>query len=466
MQLICSRKRFIFLKAPTGVGKTLIAMAYAQLQFDTRRVYLTATKGLEDQISSLHSSHVYEIRGHNNYRCFQHSEGGCDGGIFCEYRPKVSDSLTYDTVLTNYAHWIHANDILGKFDLLICDEGHRTHAVLADCMKVIIELESVERYCAFRLPPLYSSIEQWKEWADKAIDYLVDPISADYPLKVRRLEAQLNRLASLDEFNTIVKIDTFYGTVEFSIIWATKFAESNLFCSIKKVILMSATLNQGHQRLLGISDSDAEWIELDSPFPARNRRFYFVNRKPQIWVKRNTTHSGLATIIRRHDEIIQSRSNSKGLIHSRSYALTRTAQTITGMKSSIRFCFDAQDTAQAIRDFRRTQIGSALAGPALTEGYDFPEQEINYQIFLKVPYLDRSDEVTQRRIADDPDYEPYEIVSSIQQAAGRIQRLMSNRSQSFMLDAAWYHFARKYKHLFDHWFSQSWENCTEIPEEL
>jgi Rad3-related DNA helicase len=155
-------KRDIFIQAPTGTGKSLIALELSRM-FKTNRqksYILTSEKSLQQQYEndcrgkfSKHHSDVTSISGIDTFLCDVNGEkfslGVCRNlglsnkeaiatmpcAATCGYLSRWDEARQSDRVLMNYSYWlIQMNYVLPKMyknppfsrrDVVICDEAHK-----------------------------------------------------------------------------------------------------------------------------------------------------------------------------------------------------------------------------------------------------------------------------------------------------------------------------------------------------
>jgi Rad3-related DNA helicase len=153
-QISRSSCRTTVVNAPTGVGKSLIYSASSALM-GLRTLVLVRTKALQDQNLEGLGEFLYDIRGHGNYPC---AVGRADDGEFecsaalgeCPYRDRdVPQARAAERVQTNYAHWLALAragdpDRLGKFDLIVLDEGHNAHDEVTNHLGITVAPRWVE----------------------------------------------------------------------------------------------------------------------------------------------------------------------------------------------------------------------------------------------------------------------------------------------------------------------------------
>jgi Rad3-related DNA helicase len=251
---VLNAKRFTGLAVPTGGGKSLIGVATALLHPDVKRaVYLTSTKGLQDQAAADFAAvGMVDVRGQRNYPCravqpgeplekFKRSrfhvgcdEGPCHAGVDCrdapakagngrrlsmanivrprcEYFGAVWDAWRAPLVITNYAMWLAATEYaegLGEVDLLILDEAHDADKELESFLTMEISLEDAKALSGKLLT--HSDTATWRDWARHHLPKLaarIEDLETHPPTDVtgvrdlrqlKGVHGKLERLAKID----------------------------------------------------------------------------------------------------------------------------------------------------------------------------------------------------------------------------------------------------------------------------
>ncbi|MEM3063437.1 MAG: DEAD/DEAH box helicase family protein, partial [Nitrososphaerota archaeon] len=163
-------KKFIFIEAPPGTGKTAVAVALAK-SFKNA-YYLCSTKSLQDQLKSDYTDCIKYIKGRSNYECIIHTYSkdqfltikkneytdssayksidkyyepyksliadqscascfckfvGCNKCNYCPYLISKSEALSHPITCANYSWYfyykLYSDKTIAK-NLIICDEAH------------------------------------------------------------------------------------------------------------------------------------------------------------------------------------------------------------------------------------------------------------------------------------------------------------------------------------------------------
>jgi len=489
--------RFLALSAPTGSGKSVLAVLSGLLS-GRRTLILTATKGLQDQYRDSVSfadspTLIADIRGQNAYPCrildYPTAEDGpCHLGFSCPVRDRgrcpyhnaLSQARMTATqvVVSNYTCWLALSKYgsgLGDFNLLVCDEAHRAFDCLSDFLSVNIRNEE--------LLPLGASIPEkdldWSTWARgllPRVDGLLSALRSDLndryrggfslsvrdTRSVRRLQSLLNKLERLATISTEWIATRRFDNFSLTPLWPGTQAEGSLFRSIPRVVLMSATLTPKALALLDVPPDAYSLYSMPSSFPPTSRPVIHV---PTVRLDYRSTESDLALWAARIDQIIEQRPDKKGIVHTVSYARRDTFLHLSRNKDRLISHESASNLAEAVSNFRRTSSPMVLVSPSLSEGWDFPYSDCEYVVIGKVPYEDTREPVSRARAEHDPELPSYHAMQTIVQASGRAMRSASDRCEVIIIDDNWRWFYRRYHPFAPEWFQQAvvWNQTMPSP---
>jgi ATP-dependent DNA helicase DinG len=508
---IRSKKRFIGAVAPTGFGKTLYGVAISLLTPEVNRaLYLTSSKGLQDQIGSeFHALGLVDVRGQRNYPCdaiestgqltkYRRHRGyvGCDSGPChagvrcglapdkqtpyvrpaCKYYGAVFDARESNLVSTNYAMHFAAGAYsqgLGDFDLIILDEAHDADKQLEAFLSFEITSDDLNVLRGKNLES--AELADWKKWADhhffklaSQIEQreLMPPDNSEGVQEMRKLKAVLGKLGRLRDIapgDWILELDR---TAKFSPLKVSKYAEEHLFRKAKKVILTSATLTRKTLQLLGIPLEESELLEFKSSFPINRRPVIAVETTPSVTVNVRMHDSTKHLWMRRIDRLIDSRRDRKGIIHTVSYARMKDLYAASEHRD-LMMTHEPGNTLTTIRAFKEHIGPCILVSPSVVTGYDFPGDECRYQIIGKVPIPDMRGRINEIRNQTDKELKYYLAMQALVQACGRGMRSADDWCETLIIDdtfGTWF-WQRARKHA-PKWFSEAIDYVDSYPEPL
>ena len=131
-QALKSGYKFIFLEAPTGFGKSAVAVALSRFLGSSH--LCTSTKDLQTQYSR-DFSYLYEVKGRNNFPCIVKEDMGLNES--CDYGPCLKDDdydCLYKTRLSDYEvkseGTIYENIEINKYALKKYHDKAKQHSQL------------------------------------------------------------------------------------------------------------------------------------------------------------------------------------------------------------------------------------------------------------------------------------------------------------------------------------------------
>lgn len=478
-----SRCRIRVTGAPTGTGKSLAAMSIALLE-QARTLILTSRLLLQDVYADDGESiGAIAIKGAKNYRCpaleptgdYAHLRGGgpatadrgpCKSGMSCKLRAggcpqydQIAKAQSAEIVIANYDYWLaigkslrreDAEEQLGEFDYIICDESHASGEHIAKTMHLDLELGAVRALLDFEPLAITATVDEWRRWADAArmrASRLIDNLNAEVKLShsdgqtgVELLE-ELKKLRALDR--TFVEMSEMYGKwvverssngrfVGFDPVWVDRYVEQKLFRGIPNVVLMSATIRPAALRYLGIADDQFDFFEYPSPFPVERRPIYVWPLVRMHWKMGEGDKRKWADGI---DRILDARLDRNSIAHAVSYKRMREFAELSRHRK-ILMTHDRWTTEKVVEQFKRKSVSppACLVSPSVGTGFDFPLTECETVIVMKVPYPSTESLVMQAKMETDKEFSKVYASEQIVQFVGRPMRSSVDRGEAIIVD--------------------------------
>lgn len=478
-------RRFLCASAPTGSGKSLLAVL-ASITGGHRTAILTVTKGLQAQLNrDFTQIGMTDIRGQNSYPCIllqdqsrdvTVEDGPCHSGISCNH--KDGGCLYYDQlrtaklsqlVVTNYAYYLaqthHGQGGLGPRSLLVCDEAHLAFKAIESYMTIQLgrsELESM----GLAVPIGQASLDDWREWAQGASSIVgieaenvkskikemqdnQDKIPTTMLRQAKHLDSLQRRLESLSNTRGRWIDHQSKSGWSFTPVWPGQYSEL-LFQKTPKVLVMSATMTPKTADSLSIPEQERKWLEVPSSFPPSKSPFIHVKATR---MNHRTTPEDLRVWVNRIDQLIGRRMDRKGIVFTVSYDrrnyLMSQSSYVPVMQTHGR-----DDVYQVVDQFKKSPPPAVLVSPTVTTGWDFPGTECEYVIVGKIPYPDTRDPVVKERVKEDPEWGWYEAMMTLVQESGRGTRSAEDCCEAIIVDDNWRWFWPRYQHLAPEWFKQ------------
>lgn len=469
MDMVDYKGRFFTQIQPTGSGKSLCYMTTALLR-GGRTLILTSLKGLQDQLmNDFGELGIALVKGKSAYKCPNTKQScewsPCNFGSYCPkkkqggcpYYDAISHAANSNIVVTNYAFWFHdIKNRLGEFDLLVCDEAHNAVNHLTDSLSVNVTRKSLTPY-GIQWPSqgddhwqfsLHSLLNLEGLLKDKVQDAKgsLRSVTAETFKDLYRLCQKLKILEGRDPNQWVTEY--FHDNITFDPLWPPEFAENMLFKHTKTVLLTSATMGASTLSMLGVPTVDSKTKEYPSYFPAERRPIYYI---PTVRVDHRIDNLGYNLWCNRIDQIVGSRLDRKGIIHTVSYDRCRRIMNVSEYKDKF-YTHGHRDLIKELGRFKKTKSPGVLCSPSVVTGWDFPYKECEYQIIGKIPFPDARRKVDKARREKDPDFHCCMAMQNLVQTCGRGMRYPDDQCENFVVDDHFKWFVRKYEKFAPRWW--------------
>lgn len=485
--IITSRKRSTAVCAPTGMGKSAIAVASA-LMSEKPTCIVTGSRGLQSQYTDdFGSIGMVDVRGRANYTCVGRIDSNCEEGALskCIYQgsmacPSSAAEIKANSsklVVTNYSKWTHmrnSEEGLKHIEQVIFDEGHELPSAVAGAMQVVLYREGIEKTLGKTFPkyPKDNDMDVWKLWFASAID------KADWERKkavervmlsasprqawvkdviyLRNLCMDLSVLCAMNPRDWVVEeID---GDYQFDPIRPGRYAESAMLCKVPRVVVLSATLRPKTMFMAGISHLNFDFYEFDSDFDPARCPIYWV---PTMRVDARATD--LSPLWNQFDRIAAKRQDRKGIVHTVSY--NRRDELVARSRFSGKMIVNpkGEPPTEVVDRFKKSGPGHILVSPSINTGYDFDGDSCRWQFMCKIPFEPPS-KVQKARQEDDKEYRAYRAMQYLVQAFGRDMRSKNDWSERFLCDDHIQWFKAKYAHLAPRSFHNFFREVEVVPQ--
>lgn len=460
--------RFVVVQAPTGTGKSPLAIAAARSAESS--YILTPTKPLQDQYSRDFNKYFSDMRGRANYACNEYSQTNCSSAPCrivpelrqkcngCEYVKAINNASNSNITLFNFAaalSFLNHTKNFKKRDLMIVDEAHLIEDQLTGFIEFSINLDRLcefgvlkhnEPIPDFKTPKEYVDfMEGMAAISEHILNNYQDYSGAspndyeEFEVFCRKLNGMIKEILNNPEnllMDKEVDINGNLKKLTFRPFKIHRYANDYLFKYCDKAILLSATiLNcQAFVRSLGISTGEAHFIDVPSTFPAQNRP---ILRKYVGSLNFRNIKEMTPIISKKVTQIMDDHHGLKGLIHTPSYAL---AQEIfdslpSRHKNRILFPKNSKELSELLEEHAASKDPTVLLSPAMSEGIDLKDDLSRFQIITKIPYPSTQDKVVQARMAADREWYGYRTCLKVIQSYGRSVRSETDRAITYVLDA-------------------------------
>jgi len=409
----------IVIQAPTGIGKSAIAMT-VQNRFQS--AYLTTPSlGLTEQYRNDYPHKLSEVRGRRNFPCWV-KEGTADGAPChgakrscphtkredpCPYYEQKFKAADARLTLTNPAYLfrvIQGDPNFGQRDFAIIDEAHNLESFFMDLLEVKISTRDWELVHGPRttLPMAYSP-EDWKIPIEnlhngaKRLMEMAEKDEDDRALdRARKLFQRTTTFVDLLQNPKRVVVETKSDRTGRYVlarpIRVNRFAADRLDMVAEKRIFLSATILDVETFLanLGLENQKTLYVNVNkSPFPAENFDIIYAPCGPMSFAKRDNS---LKRQVKAIAAIMDRKQNKRGVVLPHSHYIRKVL--VDGLKELgygdriVTHGSDAMGREQALKHFFESPRDDlVLFSTYVGEGFDFKGKLAEWLVLSKVPFL-------------------------------------------------------------------------------
>lgn len=481
--------------APAGIGKSLIAIstALAVKSFkenkETDQIWIvTQNKILQDQYLKDFGDKIFDLRGLDNYSCYEDrgkscAQSGCGRikskakgskpldccSFSCEY-DEVSKAAKKAPVLSlNVAKALTMlkNPKQPKPLMMIFDEGHEVESALDNESTISITPDYLQSL-GLIFSRYFQDLTDMEE-IKKGLTMLVKDCK---PLK----DAEEASLATLRDVSRFKRLDSII-TKSLDVLDYMSQGIDYVSCALDKielkplkvhkvfektfnfpVLFLSATLlsKKGFQSITGLKNEQLEWFSCDSPFPVENRPLRAYWRMGSTAFNYQNQEQEMPNLIGRIREILLKHPNERGIIHTHTYknAEKIMAELFVEFKDRLIFPKNSKEQKDALL-MHSKKSNSVLISPSMTQGVDLKEDLCRFAIMCKVPWLPTNDPVVKARMQMDPDWYTYKTAMTVVQTPGRGVRSEKDTAETYLIDPGFIRFFNMASHLLPEWFLKS-----------
>lgn len=220
---------------------------------------------------------------------------------------------------------------------------------------------------------------------------------------------------------------------------------------VKKIVLLSATINEHDIYDLWLDRRRVCYIDAPSPIPTAQRPIVY---QPVVAVNHASAVAAAPRMAAHIHDLMQRHNTEKGVIHT-TYGFARLLRQHLQHERLI--WHTSHDKAQQYHKFRARTDNSVLVACGMQEGIDLPYDLGRWQVVTKIPYLSLGDEVIAAKARARPEWYTWQAVRGIVQASGRICRTPTDYGVTYILDKQWepLYYNKRNRRLFPGWFIEA-----------
>ena len=425
----------IILQAPTGIGKSAVAMTVQNL---FKSAYLlTPTLGLTDQYLRDYP-HLPEVKGRGNFDCWVRSGTAADAPCHrssgscphtkrsdpCPYYEQKFNAADERMVLSNPAFMFRVTQsrdgLFTRRDFAIIDEAHNLESFMLDLFEVkVTERDYALAYGTSKRVeiPIHYYPHDWVEpitdLHDHAVKSLLRYERESNDDAAEKCRALLNRtLTMLDLLKRPEQVVVSLGSDRFGKFMLAKpvrvneFAVERLESVAEKRIFLSATILDVDTFLtnLGLDKQRNLYVNITkSPFPAENFKVHFANCGPLSYSRREKS---IPRHINAIAAIMEKWPDKRGVVLPHTHAIRESV--VRGLIARglghriVTHGSDARGRNRSLKRFFAGEKGLVLISTYVGEGFDFKGELAEWLCICKVPFLPfRGDPQIEQRMEED-----------------------------------------------------------------
>ena len=498
MEVYDSGAKVVWLDAPTGAGKTIIAELIRRMA-RTKALYVCSTKSLQAQF--LHDfPYAHVLKGRANYPTMDHpfpnvtcgdctkvgNDGTChwcDRTDLCPYRRAKASALRSEIAVLNTAYLMAEANNAGRFagrGLSIMDECDMLERELMSFVEFNMGFRQLEQL-GVSAPKKGSHTKTIMSWIGDdlrpaALRKLVELRSVSSlwgdVKHVRKVQAaeravqaidQILKVAGADETGEGWVRDNDAGPMVLKPITVNAFGGEVLWSHADKWLCMSATIISSDQMsdALGLTPEIGghRTVTVPMTFPVEHRPIYqcpvatmTAKDKATAWPQ---MVKGIVKVLERHRD-------ERVLVHAVSYALANEivkGLQAAGLNRDIVTYRTPTDRDDAVARYRRTP-GAVIVAPSLDRGVDLKGDDCRVVIVAKVPFPYLGDPQVSKRMHMPGGKQWYAVqtVRTIVQMTGRGVRSKDDWCATYVLDSQFgSNIYKRHKRLFPEWWREAVE---------
>ncbi len=480
--------RRVICELGTGVGKSAIAVTmgawlekreggrericdFAEVDCSPGVTVLTSQKVLQDQYVR-DFEEARDLRAAANFKCHGPVNGTCgetsrvrkavgmemsQGSLrctACPYRAAKQAFIDSPVGVTNYSFHLSEAMYAGEIPprrLLVLDEAHNVEDEVRrwtsvevsedECDELKVEypaegsvdpfdwLQGFRSSLAIRLESMGRKLKQFVSAGNLGAK-AVKSLANDNDRLDKRL-CQINRLldkggrALVSWQEDPVK---HRRSIRYQPLDVRGLVQDTLYSRASAVLLMSATLLDRDVFRSSVGLPEAPYLSIPTPFRAEA---FGLSFRPVGRMTRDHIERTLRDYPRAIRRILAENPDSKGIIHTTNYRITRELREALRDEPRLLFQTGAGDREGMLRMHVESMAPTVLVSPSMMEGLDLRDDLGRFQVMCKVPYPDLSDPIVK---AKDRDWYNWRTVRTLVQALGRSVRSESDWTKTFILD--------------------------------
>ncbi len=231
-----------------------------------------------------------------------------------------------------------------------------------------------------------------------------------------------------------------------------------------KNLFMSATIGDGEYlaKLLGMDPKHCLYIKESSAFDKNNHPFVLLKEAKNLSTANSNKKKYTFEFIQKYAQPFMNllyKNKQRGLILASSFELARLMEGLARANGLVVITHRAGKSDTAVKSFIDAKKGDILITPSAWEGISLDDDLARLCLIPKVPFPMMFDPIVQRKVKKYPNFLENDVLITIQQAHGRIQRNPEDWGMTIFFDGNFRWLKNKRKSSLEPWFL---DRITEI----
>ena len=231
-----------------------------------------------------------------------------------------------------------------------------------------------------------------------------------------------------------------------------------------KNLFMSATIGDGEYlaKLLGMDPKHCLYIKESSAFDKNNHPFVLLKEAKNLSTANSNKKKDTFEFIQKYTQPFMNllyKNKQRGLILASSFELARLMDGLARANGLVVITHTAGKSDTAVKSFIDAKKGDILITPSAWEGISLDDDLARLCLIPKVPFPMMFDPIVQRKVKKYPNFLENDVLITIQQAHGRIQRNPEDWGMTIFFDGNFRWLKNKRKSSLEPWFL---DRITEI----
>jgi len=495
-------KKFILLNAPTGSGKSYVAIMFMNWYLNyvnsgAKFDIITNSKLLQQQYND-EFDFIQDLRGQSNYKCNKYNTdcrtgkeldkatkqppcGYCPYDIAKEAWTKGQASLTNFHLYNSFSFFVPSTMVKRAANVLIVDEAHDFESVFCDFITVKLsprilknygmENRTIELYekklsriktpdgfinfiSGDFLPYIIDLRQEFDDMLKDATEPKIRQIYAGYTEYIDGAEERLSNLIKDYEANEdnwvldITKTKTNETELTMQPIWGNLYLDKFIWSNYDHVIFMSGSIldKEMFTYINGFDADLTDYYEVESTFPVVNRPLYFYRAGKMTYANRETTFQNQIPVI---EKIMKKYKESRGIIHTTNYEISKWLEDSINDR---RLIFHDSENREDQLNLMKKRKNGIIVSPSMVSGISLDDELSRFQVIMKVPYPNISSNKVKARQNTNKKWYTWRTIVDIVQAYGRSTRSDTDWSHTYILDSSFGDLLKMNKNMFPTYF--------------